>query len=139
MLYCIYIKVPANTPPDNPVVKEVVIEEPYLTRIDVYFPPGVACLTRVAFFYGEQQIFPASEYEWLTGHAYMIGGEVDFSPGEKPWKLRIKAYNLDRKYDHTVYIYIHTSWLSRRVLLESQMKLAKAMIEYASVIAGVSV
>ncbi|MCD6590267.1 hypothetical protein J7K74_03750 [Candidatus Woesearchaeota archaeon] len=139
MLYTAYIKVPANTPKENPVVKKIKINERYLTRITVFFPPGVACLARVAFFYGERQILPPPDNEWITGHAYPISSSIEFRGPEIPWDLTIKAYNLDTRYDHTLYIYLETSNILLSDVYNAMILLSNVMKEYAKLVGGVSI
>ena len=106
MLYCVKVTAPANTEKDKAVVKEVVIQEQVITQISVYFPPGHVCLTGVAVFYGEEQIFPHYEYDWLRGNGETVTGYVYYILPETPAKVKVKMFNEDTKYDHTVYVRI---------------------------------
>ena len=109
MLYVVKLTIPANTPLDKPVEKKIKIKERYIERIMVYFPPGHNCLTRVAFFYGLQQILPDRENEWIMGNNVIVDSKIIFPAPEVPFELTIKAANLDTKYNHTIYVYIFTT------------------------------
>ena len=108
MLYCIELTVPPNTPKNEAVTKRITIEKPVIKRVSIYFPPGVACLTKVAIFFGEQQIFPSTQGEWVTGHAESIVDEPNIVIQDVPNQIIIKGYNLDTQYSHTIYIRIST-------------------------------
>lgn len=112
MLYVVSISIPPNTPKDKPIEKEIKIFEKWVEDITIYFPPGHVCLTGVALFYGTDQIFPNEEQEWVKGNDIPIKGYLHFRAPEKPLRLKVKAYNEDDTYTHTVYVYINTSDIS---------------------------
>jgi len=106
MLYSFKITVPANTSKDEAIVREIIIQEQVITTVSVYFPPGHVCLTGIALFYGEEQIFPFREYDWLRGNAETVTAKLYFIAPETPCKIKVKAFNEDTKYDHTLYVRI---------------------------------
>lgn len=106
MLYCLEITVPANTPKENPVEKEVEIQEDVIVKVSIRFPPGPSGLLKVAVFYGEEQITPFHEHEWIAGDDEVVEDTLYFKCPEKPCPITIKAYNLDEAYDHTALVRI---------------------------------
>ena len=104
MLYCTSITIPPNTPKGNPIIKEIEVKEPVITTVSVYFPPGHACLTGVAIFYGEEQISPAKNYDWLRGNDESVNAQLYWISPIVPCRIKIKAFNEDTTYTHTVYI-----------------------------------
>jgi len=139
MLYCVTLEIPANTPKENAVEKQVVIKERYLESIYVFFPPGHVCLTRVAVFYGEDQIFPDKDHEWVFGNNTYVGGYVFKEiPRDKPI-IRVKGYNLDTEYDHTVYVFINTNDINMLDVYNALIRLSKVIEKTYTEIYGVSV
>lgn len=109
MLYVVKITTPANTSKDKPKETIVTVYEQYIVKVDVYFPPGPSLLTGVSIWYGDTQIFPFKEGEWVIGDNALISSPLELRLPEKPCKLRILTYNIDDTYEHTVVVYIHTS------------------------------
>jgi len=109
MLYVVKLTIPANTPREKAIEQKVKIKERYVERILIYFPPGHHCLTRVAIFYGLHQLVPDKDGEWAMGDNITLDVKCIFPAPEIPFSLTIKGYNLDTKYDHTVYVYIFTT------------------------------
>ena len=105
MLYVKSVTIPAGTYPPKFAGETFEIEEDYITKIAVFFPPGHCCLTGISFWYGEWQFFPYREYEYLKGDNMFIESKLLFRCPEKPTRIRMKVYN-EGKYDHTVYVYI---------------------------------
>lgn len=103
VLYCDKITVPASTSKDNALSKKIIIKEDVITSISIYFPPGHACLTGVSFWYGEDMIFPAKEYDWVRGNDESVNAKVYFILPEVPGEIIVKAFNEDTTYTHTVY------------------------------------
>lgn len=103
MLYCDKITISPNTSKNNAISKEIVIQEDVITTVSVYFPPGHACLTGVAFFYGEEQIFPDKNYDWIRGNDESVNAQLYFIMPDVPGEIIVKAFNEDTTYSHTVY------------------------------------
>lgn len=101
MLYVKTVTVPANTPSNTPVESTVEIEEDTIVMIAVRFPPGPIGLLKVAVFYGEEQIFPSKDYEWVSGDYETVLDFPLWDVPEKPCTITVKAYNEDTIYDHS--------------------------------------
>ena len=82
MLYVVKITTDPNVPKDKPKETKVKIYEEVITKVGVYFPPGPQLLTGVALFYGNYQIFPFKENDWVIGDNVYIEGRVY-------WKLSL--------------------------------------------------
>lgn len=139
MLYCVKLEIPKNTKREDAVEEEIEIKENYIESIYIFFPPGHVCLTRVAVFYGEDQIFPDKDNEWVFGNNILVGGYVyKRIPRDKPI-IRVRGYNLDTKYDHTVYVYINTSDINMIEVYDAMIRLAKVIETTYGEIYGVKV
>ena len=123
MLYTDKITIPANTSKDSPVRKRITINEDTIVSITFYFPPGHECLTGASVWYGNLQIFPSTEGDWVRGHDSLITGELLWITPETPCEIEIRAFNEDTTYKHTIYFYINTapSWYVFSPLYLQQM------------------
>jgi len=106
MLYQKTLTVPANTPSDAPVETTIVVKDPVIVRLGVFFPPGCAGMVKVAVFYGRLQIWPSKEGEWLRGDGTTIWGEPFFELPEKETTLTLKGCSPNTLYNHDVTFYI---------------------------------
>jgi len=106
------LSVPANTPVETPVKEELEIEGDYLTRIEVYFPPGCCCLVGFQVRYGESALWPSRLDQYFRGHGYSIGQDKFWPIPERKAKLTLVAFNEDEKYPHNLYINVFTRWES---------------------------
>ena len=106
MLYVVPVTVPPNTPKAAPVEHEVTVDEDVLVLVSVRFPPGPCGLTYVSLWYGVHQIFPSWRYDWVHDDNTVVWDLVMFKCPTKPCTFRIKAYNLDTQYEHTVIVYL---------------------------------
>jgi len=109
MLYVKEVVVPAGTQFTSPVEEHVHLEEDYITRVEVQFPAGVHNEVYVALFYGEQQIFPSTKGQWVTGNNETVGADVTIPLYDRPTKVTIRAASPNADYDHTVLVRISTS------------------------------
>jgi len=105
-IYSWEIKTPAST--EQKIRKE--IEGDYITKVRVRFPPGPTGLLKVAFFYGEMQIFPYESGTYFQGDDEVIEWDEYFKMHEKPFPLTIYCKNEDDTYEHSVYIIVVTKY-----------------------------
>jgi len=136
MLYVVNITVPANTPRDKPIEKEIEIKEPILKRISCFFPPGVCCLAGFRVLYGTEQIFPQPKDEYVVGHSETVVGEVYFQLPEVPCKLRIQAFNEDTKYPHTLYIRLETTEQLELAAVRELREIKQLLQQYLEALIG---
>lgn len=127
MLYVKRFTVPKNTPRESPFEVKINIYEKYLTRVGIFFPPGPLLLVGVAVFYGEEQLFPHREGDWVIGDDIYIESEVEYKAPEYPWTIRVLAYNEDQVYDHTVVVYLSTRNYLLRDVFDELARTIKAM------------
>jgi len=131
MLYQVSLSVPAGTSEKEPVEATIEIEEPYLVRIEVKFPPGPTHLVKVAVFYGRLQIFPSKRGEWITGDDEKVVDHPRMYLPHRPTRFRCVACSPQAEYPHTIYFRFEAAeevvpiWLRR--LFRFIDKLEKAL------------
>jgi len=126
-IYTPAVTVPANTPKDAPVTYLLLIEEDYITSIDVYFPPGCCGLTRVQAYYGSEQIAPKPTGADFRGDNMLVRCPMRWKVPEKPCPIRFVLWNLDDTYSHTPIIFVTTAE-------EEQVKPYKPVSEFVNVL-----
>ena len=105
MLYQRTLLIPANTPANTPVEATIVIKHPVISKISVHFPWGCADLASVAIFYGDLQLWPAKECEWVKGDDRTITDEPFFEMPEAETTLRLRGYSVDIVNQHSPVFY----------------------------------
>jgi len=124
-IYTPAVTVPANTPKDAPVTYLLLVEEDYITSIDVYFPPGCCGLTRVQAYYGSEQIAPKPTGADFRGDNMLVRCPLRWKVPEKPCPIRFVLWNLDDTYSHTPIIFVTTAE-------EEQVKPYKPVSEFVN-------
>jgi len=99
--------VPAGTPSDEPVTEKVIVPYEVIVKISVFFPPGPSYTVKTALYYGEMQLWPHPEAEWLHGDNETIDDEPFLTLPRKDCELIIKACSPDALYNHTIVWRIH--------------------------------
>lgn len=106
MLYQRTLPVPANTLATAPAEAEVTIKHPVISRITTHFPDGCVSMVEVAMFYGDLQLYPDKDAEWLKGNAINIVDEPYFEMPERETRLRFLGRSPNTIYSHNIIFYI---------------------------------
>jgi len=102
-LYHKIITVPKNTPKDIPIKEEITVDEyGYIVFTEIRFPPGPQGLLKVSVWYGETQLIPQKESDWIAGDDERIW-DIPLFYITKGEKILVKAYNEDDTYDHSFF------------------------------------
>ena len=109
-VYTAVLKVPANTPVLSAVKEELEVEGDYVTRLEVYFPPGCCCLVGFQLRYGELPLAPSRPDHYFRGHGRLVEYDMLFPLTGKTSRLTLVAFNEDEKYDHALYITVYTKY-----------------------------
>lgn len=102
MIYAATITVPSNTLESDPVLTDITITRGLIYLIEVGMPAGCAGLAHVQLFDGSYQIFPATPGESFHGDGVLKGYDDLYFKESAPFFLRIKSWNIDTVWDHTV-------------------------------------
>jgi hypothetical protein len=109
--YAASLTIPSLTPIETPVNTSISIHEPFISGIEIYFPPGCAGLAWVAIYLNGKLLSPASgsgeNYHHGEGPINWIG-KIRAVAGESDSILEIRGYNEDDTYPHTPIIRIDT-------------------------------
>lgn len=137
MLFTFDFMIPKNTPITFPVTQEVEVKGHVLTNIIVLIPAGHSALTGMQVFYGDLQLVPANQGEWLKGDDETISFPETFELPEPTTTLQLKGYNLDTTNDHTFYVRIITVAEEQYVAPSLITKANTALNEFLRRIVGV--
>jgi hypothetical protein len=136
MLFTFVVKAPPNTPWNQPVTKELKLRPGVITKIAVLIPAGHQALAHLAIKYGETQVIPYGEDEWITGDDETLEWTEDYELAGEPVSLTASAWNEDDTYPHSFYIRI---WVTKEKTAPSssiQESAAQAMVKLVKRILG---
>jgi hypothetical protein len=136
MLFTFVVTVPPNTPWYQPIKQELKLRAGVITKIAILIPAGHQALAHLALKYGETQIIPHGEDQWIEGEDETLEWDEDFELAGEPVSLNASAWNEDDTYPHSFYVRI---WVSKEKIAASssvQEKAAQAMIKLVKRILG---
>jgi len=99
-----------TTPASSSLETIIRLKGDYITKLNVRFPPGPQGLLKVAFFYGNRQLWPEEADTYIQGDDEPIEWEEHYRVPERPMPLRVLTVNEDDTYEHSVYIRIATAY-----------------------------
>jgi len=102
MLFQASITIPKNTTYDSPTIAMFKIAHGIVTKIMVRPRPGHAALAHLVILHHEHQIAPSTENMDLHGDAPAIDWEEYYESYQPPYELKLKGWNEDDTYDHTI-------------------------------------
>jgi len=112
MIYIIPLRVPANTPIEDPVVATLKLSACIIENVSVEFPRGCYWLVSTRARLREVQLYPTNPGEWITSEAGRVEWTDDAAIIDPPYELTIEAYNEDERYQHTIRWYLDVRELS---------------------------
>jgi len=105
-IYQFDLKIPADTPEEEPFEVEAEIEEEVLVRGLVIFPPGCRGMVYSKIMYGQLQIAPRPFGSAFKGDGVVIPFELWRVLPDRPTKLRLLGWSPGTSYDHTITYYL---------------------------------
>ena len=102
MLFTANVTVAAETTEASPTTEVLKIAHGIITRFSVLFPPGCAGLVHCVILHHEHQIAPSTENMNLSGDTFPIEWDEYYESYQPPYELKIKAWNEDDTFPHTV-------------------------------------
>ena len=115
MLFTANVTVAAETTEASPTTEVLKIAHGIITRIMVLFPPGCAGLAHCVILHHEHQIAPSTENMNLSGDTFPIEWDEYYESYQPPYELKIKAWNDDDTFAHTVTVRV--AILPRKAIL----------------------
>lgn len=104
MLFTANVVVPKSTTEGAPVEQILKIAHGIVSWVSVLFPPGCAALAHCVLLHHEHQIAPSTEDMDLAGDTFPIEWDEYYESYQPPYELKIKAWNDDDTYPHTITI-----------------------------------
>lgn len=80
------------------------IVEGRITRIELLFPLGCAGLVGIWIEYQDRQILPHNNLNYYVADGETIDINVDIYINDPPYALKIRGFNQDDTFNHTVYV-----------------------------------
>jgi len=93
----------ASTASQETVVK---LTKGLIYKFEIFFPPGPSGLVGVSICQADMQLYPRQRDEWFLGDNITVQFDDTYFLSSPPWELRLKTYNIDDTFDHTVQVRI---------------------------------
>jgi hypothetical protein len=100
--YDFTLTIPANTTESSPTEDVVRVTHGVLHRIEVAFPAGCAGLAHLVILYREFQLYPTNPEGNFASDNYTIPIDDYFELFDHPYTLKLRGWNLDDTYSHTI-------------------------------------
>jgi hypothetical protein len=105
MDYKYTVKTTHDTPAANPVKTALKLTAGTITKVWLFHPEGCHGLAYASIWVGGHQLYPSNPDSAYHGNDVPMEFEDNFEL-ESPAELTLKTWNLDTKYDHTLYLRI---------------------------------
>ena len=102
MIYTFSKKIPINTPPENPVFLDVILDVGIIHQVDFVFPPGVARLAGVSVHQGVHKLWPSYSDDYFVTDGEVISFKEFYEVRKGLELFTIYFYNQDDTYAHTL-------------------------------------
>ena len=96
------LTIPANTAAASPTESLVALSAGRLVAVAVQFPRGCVGLVHTVAHRSEHQLWPTNPDGSIVGEGAMISWAEDLVLEDDPYTLRLRGWNLDDSYQHTV-------------------------------------
>src|SRR5487761_2171995 len=106
MIFVAAITTPKLTPNNSPVITRIPIVAGTMTRLLIWFPPGVNALAHIKLLWGLYQIFPSNDQADFAGGDVLIDWDEDITIDQPPLNLTAVTWNDDDTYPHTVTVHV---------------------------------
>ncbi|GAH57756.1 unnamed protein product [marine sediment metagenome] len=102
MFYKYSLEIPQQTLESDPVEMKITLPNGVITEVNICFPDGCFGLAKVKIIHNEFQIFPTNPEKWFAWNNYCISFKEDYKLPENFNLLKLKGYNDDDSYSHTI-------------------------------------
>jgi len=115
------ITIPADTKEANPKEEEILVEEPFVTTIEIDFPGGCCGMVYLRIYYGIKKYWPDNSGGFFSADDYTITFPVYKNLPSTRTTLKLVGWSPGTSYNHTLTVRINTlpeSTASPRQLLQ---------------------
>jgi hypothetical protein len=95
-----------NTPSSAPLLTVIPIVSGTISRVMIFFPPGVNALAHLKLLYGLYQLFPSNEQASFAGGDMQINWDEQIVVDTAPLEIVALTWNDDDTYDHTITVHV---------------------------------
>lgn len=106
MIFVAHPITPQNTLSSAPIITTLPIVAGKITRVQIFFPPGVNALAHLKLLWGLYQIFPSNEQGDFAGGDVLLEWDEDIDILVEPLQLTIVTWNEDDTYPHTITVQV---------------------------------
>jgi hypothetical protein len=129
MFYEFSLTIPPNTAQVNEILKECIVCYGVINKIEVQFPSGCAGFAHLAIDRNTHQILPTNIDEYFTSDDTTITTDEEIEIRDKPFMLRIRGYNTDDTYTHTIYVRVYVALKGEGVQMLTAVEVSRNLIE----------
>ena len=104
MFYRFSLTVPANTAEIDAKTLDMQVWAGVITRVMIMFPPGPQGLLRCQILEGIASRWPTNSNEYFGANNETVDFKEHLEINTPPALFKLRAWNLDDTYEHTVYI-----------------------------------
>lgn len=102
MLYEVNVTSPANTPATAPTEVLARLQKGVVTAVSLQIPQGCMGLARAQVWRGASQLWPSTPGAYFKGDGAAIEWAEDYELDDEPLSLRLRVWNIDDTYAHTL-------------------------------------
>jgi len=102
MLYEFDVTSPANTAASSPTEVLARLNKGLVTQVQVQIPSGAVGLACGQIWRGNSQIWPSNPGGYFKGDDLVLTWDEDYTLADEPLTLRLRVWNLDDTYAHTL-------------------------------------
>lgn len=106
MFYDFALTIPANTTEASPLEEVVKVTHGVLHRVEIAFPAGCAGLAHLVILHWGFQLYPTNPGGSFASDDYTIPIDDYFELFFAPYTLKLRGYNEDDTYSHTITVRI---------------------------------
>lgn len=106
MIFVAAIDTPHLTKSIAPKVTTIPIIQGTITRLIIFFPPGVNALAHLKLLWGNYQLFPSNQQGDFAGGDVLLDWDEDIAIDAAPLQITAQTWNDDDTYDHTITVHV---------------------------------
>lgn len=115
----------ANTGPAAEITEEVPVGYGLVKYVEIIFPAGCAGLVKVAVDRFARQVLPTNTGGYFDSNDEVISIPCEIDLTVPPYFLRLRGYNEDDTYDHTIRVRIYTVVVEKGFTLETAAEVSR--------------
>jgi hypothetical protein len=104
VIYLAEVVTPANTTASSPLITTLKVTKGLVYKFNLYMPHGAMGMHYLQVFDGGYQLWPTTPGAAFRGDGIQVDFDDIYSKTTEPWEFKVKSWNTDTTYEHTVWI-----------------------------------